>query len=635
MTEMYDSLAAQMTYSAADAPGNPDMGVADAFSVGYNSVYSESLYGSGVMISSQYAENRRTALEFGLDMPDIRSNDGKPVDPEEFSKYFSGEDANVSADSVSKYESYIEELRKKNPNVRVKSLSEIWSSTQDAAQTFAQEDKEARFGIRGAIGYVAGGLAAFGADPVNALTMAIPAAKAPQGVGVLARVGGAAGREAVLQGGIEAAQEVRGQAAQRERLGLDGSLKSSVQRVATAGLFGGTLRATSETIGAGAARLLGKEAEDVFPVEPLPPKEAPVAREVDALERAKHTELAKVIDPILARSTRGAASVLEDLERVRVAADDWSGPPLWSQDLMTSAAKMPDARGFSIQGETDLNILARQADPDTFRVYDQLLDRAEQLRSALDEARSPGAVVDDFAKKIQEANDKVVELTNAMGNRKLKPKEREVLVREREQAMATRDSLAATSRDGDTESAASIRKELQETDYALRDLAPALHRAYARGKGTMLESKKLNEAVGSLVKNRGAALDENQLRSIVDDAEKSYKTGFMPEDYMVARMGGAAPEPGETFADAVIRVSKAEGDAIEEQFDGFVASAVRALDSEEGGFLTIGTTKMSLDDTVYLPSADGEGFTKTTVREMLEDMRHADENQKALSSCLI
>lgn len=573
--------------------------------------------------------------------------------------YQTQEEFDSGLESMRRYDAHIEELRKKYPDAQLRDSREMVEAFQSRAREAAEVEASQRRTTMGSVGAFIGGAAA-GLDPrynlLNTLTLGVG------GVGrkVITRVG----TEAAAQSGIEALNELTGGRTVREMRGLESSWGGTFTRIGFAGVGGGVVRGVGEGIGAGVRA--GRRWFTDFPNDPAPPPPPPrgeseqpdftvgadgVARPTasaptpEAAYAIRKAAL-ETVDATLARTRTGSARVIEDLEYVRQRLDAWDGETPAALRPRTDTA-MPDARGVRFAddattraalGRETLDEAARRADPEAFRVYDTLVSKVETIRAELATAKPD---TKEWGRLITEANNKVVDLTERLGNRRLGKAERAQLTAERDAAMAERDTVMAQPRDAtDTPRAAELRERLQKYDYKLRDLAPVVNRAYARARGSFVADAKTRDAVKRMVDSRSTRLADEDVEGILADAQRRMREDPPRPDTPLADapiVRQATAEdlgPDNDFVRAAKRVVERDAKRADETLTAFRDSLGGVL-KEGNEKVTIGTHEFNLNDKLEVAGIDGEGSRTITVREMLEEMQEADYELKAMKTCSI
>lgn len=123
----------------------------------------------------------------------------------------------------------------------------------------------------------------------------------------------------------------------------------------------------------------------------------------------------------------------------------------------------------------DVHAVARSIDPETFTKYDALQTRQQTFRRWIDELRETrDSQAEANAPHVQEIQDTIAKINDPDTTPRLRKKYQTRLDDMSEDYNKFMDDATAK----DSADMSSIRKKLQETDYAMRDLAPNVGKAY-------------------------------------------------------------------------------------------------------------------------------------------------------------
>lgn len=146
-----------------------------------------------------------------------------------------------------------------------------------------------------------------------------------------------------------------------------------------------------------------------------------------------------------------------------------------AEALASQNERQAAAQANEVPSAPDIHSVARTIAPDTFQEYDALTAQRERLRQQVsdlgeqrpetNEAKAAQAKIDDILGKVNGVEDR---LTNAAAAR----------------LEDARDDLDTAMR-SDTPDMAAIRKQLLDTDYRMRDLAPDVSAAYRQAQEHM------------------------------------------------------------------------------------------------------------------------------------------------------
>lgn len=125
-----------------------------------------------------------------------------------------------------------------------------------------------------------------------------------------------------------------------------------------------------------------------------------------------------------------------------------------------------------VEQPPDLHTLARQIAPDTFQQYDELVSRKETFRRWIDEISEQRAEA-PRVKELQRTIDNILGKVNGVEER--------LTNRAARRLEAAREELDTITRN-DTPDMARVRKEMQETDFKMRDLSPQVSEAYREAR---------------------------------------------------------------------------------------------------------------------------------------------------------
>lgn len=610
----------------------PRVGFMESMATSYDASTRETMDGILWKMSPMYSEQDKRLRSLGeSEIPTLNR-----VDPRDLAAVYSGEDdaPNLDMNEVSAYDKKITELRAKYPDQKFLTTQDMWNEVRTAAQEAARLDSEQRRTVAGSIGGFVGGVgAAF--DPrynfVNAVTLPFG------GVGKTAVTRSLS--EGGVQSGIEAINEFTGQREARRMLGLDSSWEGTVSRIALTGAGGTVIRGLGE--GGVAGFKAGRRWFSDTPKDPAPlPPMSKMEPEVPLTPQQQHTlNMSRLdyTDPSLARTRVGASRVISDLDEVTRTLDDWAGDlPINMKPRSETAIPLEgdglrfsdDVRTRETLGELTIDEMARRVDPDTFRIYDNLAAKVNDLRGQIDTLR-PG---DDVQREaVADLSDRIDELTARIdkGSKAQVARKTKTLGAEREALIAEREAILTELRTTDTPEMATLRKELIATDYKMRDMAPTVSRAYARARGEWELGQEYKKAVGSMVR-RGETRLPDSARNIPEDKAPPPSNPFdgMP---IASRVQPDKIGSGDSFTDAANRAAADDVKALEETLTTFRESL--ASIKEDTDKIMIGNHEIDLKQRVEVPNKDGEGSREISVKQLLEEIRETDEDLKAITKC--
>lgn len=146
----------------------------------------------------------------------------------------------------------------------------------------------------------------------------------------------------------------------------------------------------------------------------------------------------------------------------------------------------------------DIHTLARSIAPETFVKYDALSTQKEAIRSKIDELSKQRdeqfEANPPHAEELQGLNDKIESILGKVNSveGRLTKKQAANLEDLRSQYDALNEQAGIASK-ADTEEMAAARKQLQETDYAMRDIAPDISKAYREVEGSLPKEEPVAE----------------------------------------------------------------------------------------------------------------------------------------------
>ena len=618
------------------------------------------------------AQQRSALRTQNIFLPDWKRSNGELAKPSEVGKFYEGQDADVDPESVQAYDFKITELKDKYPDMNLKTSKEIWEETKNKYSAAAKAEEQRRGTTAGAVGGVLGDMAGSMVDPINAATLFVGGELlVPAKAGVLAVMGA----EGAAQAGATGISEATGARGYRAAVGGDGSLQGSFVRVAESFGGGALIRGAGRGV-MNAGRYVDRRWFADLPDDPapVPPDfdtssgaasrpDFTVGKDGVAVEtytpeqqRAMAVERLKTANPELASTRGGQSRVINDLDEVTTRLDNWDTQerPIDLSPRTDTAIPEPvtgvkfsdDVTTRGALGNLTVDELARKADPEAFRIYDTLAAKVEAIRTALTNGKPDTT---EFARMITEANNRVSDLTDQLGNRKLSKAQRADLEAQRTAAMEARDTAQATNRTTDTPRQAAMREQLIKLDQKMRDMAPTVSRAYARARGSYTADAKIGKAVKNMVDSRSPRLSDADARSIVDDAAAMMKgdkpvpsssrapdgAAALAESPIAARTDPKDVSPGKPFVEAARKTVEKEAKLADESLQAFRDSLSSVLKDEKAGTVTFGDHTFKLSDKLEVAGLDGEGSRKLSVRDLLREISEADEDAKAVKTCSI
>lgn len=591
-------------------------------------------------------------------------------------RYFiDGKDEDGISGIIAQRETELAGVAEKHPDLQLKNLREIFDTTREKAQKSESRWNEAPTSIGGDVGgFVGGALAAIDprTDPLNFITM--PAAA---GETALARIGAQAG----LQGATEGFNQITGVQENRRLLGMDYGLGNAALAVGGAAVGGAALQGAGEALAAGVKRWFRN-----MPNDPAPPPPQPDARPVtgevlgppeqSAFPEAPVVERRSVLEDFdlfaeemmkgspFGKSRRAEALVRGDLEHFTTQLDDFQGPKPWEVPPRTDTATAPYPTTARIdqpfQRFVDnldtVDDLARKADPETFRIFDKLADTSARLRGWLDDLNSGRTASAEAAVKELDAEIARTEARLA----KASPKNRSRLEAQLDELRSQRQERLSAVNGVDTPDQQTIRQRLMTLDEQMRDLAPAVSRAVAQAEGewrvtgpstdTLRILKDLETRAASPFRAERFTPEptvERQIGTTVDLTGALDATP-VPSRPLVRSIAEELPvlnsrpdvtaslPPNADAADKLSAIVAAESKIVETQLDEFRSGVARFMEAEDGKLTFPNGRQLDLDrDFILVPTADGEGSKKVSLRSFLKDVADDEEAFRAVGTCSI
>lgn len=642
----------------------PRVGFLDAWETAYNTqVRASAMYGIEKQFhadeAAQVAALRKAGVE---DIPHISDSafgffgsgafSGDYMDAARF--YQDGGDPEL-AGRLRSYDDKIEEYKKKFPELQLRSSAEMWDGIRAKAQEYEKRSMSDRNTLGGSIGSLAGGMAgAFNleSDPFNFATIPVGTV----GKTIIGRVAG----QAAGQGVIEAINQATGVQEQRRLLGLEHGFGDAASRVAGAAIGGAALQGLGEGAAALGRRFFRNAPHDPAPeFNTAPPKKVPDASAVPdgaipadpALAAAKlmqrpqsYMDYLQEVSP-WSVSRAGKARTVLDVDNVKAQLDDWAGPdPAFTAPKTDTTINLPRT-DFTAQpnifdrvaDRSRVDDVARQIDPDTFRVYDKLADENATYRRWISELPADKKL----SERITEINDRVDVLNdklNNAGGMKAKTYRKEIAALTAEREAAKKEAVA-----GDTPDKARVRGRMMRNDEKMRDMAPVISRAYARARDKWHNSGGEREAIRAMLRDgRKTVGDMPQHDAFASLPKSLYEKA--PILQQASRVEGKVKADADAadVAMAIIAENKKQLDEVLDRYRTSIGNLVGdAVDEKTGEkIMTIKVdgvkTPLHLDaDKITVPNPDGAGSREISIRQLLEEQNDAEADLRAVSSCSI
>jgi len=584
------------------------------------------------------------------------------------SRYFSGSGDEEEGLRLSEYDRRIEELRKTRPELNLSTSREMYDRVIEKGREAERIDQNQRRTFMGsAAALIAGGVASMNprTDPFNAMTLSVG------GIGKTAATRIAT--EAGAQGVIESINQVSGVQEQRDMMGLSTGFADAASRVAGTAIAGGVFQGLGEGLAYAGKRYFINVEGDIPPPPPETPapKKEPLLLEYKPAEwegRAAWEADAKAYqDQIvsdLIRGTRdyadeiipmarygetrqGAARAKADLDYVSQRLDAWDGERPFELKPPARATALPgrvDVRSPEIKLDGPgraVDAIAREVDPKLFGVYDKLADRKTEFQRWLDDPRLK-AQQRGAAKKAQEQFDEINKRIDALKwNMRNKGRRRKAEMQTKlDGLVAERDAMKDKLTAKDTPDMAAIRRELMKTDEQMRDLAPAVTRAYAQARNQWDLDEPNRELVRQMVRDGRKELGDNVLPDTYEDALSIFRETLEDRAPILQQRSKVEAQLREDAdaADVAATILRENKKVIDEAMKVYRDSLDRIVKETEEGVVTLNGERYKFDldnDTIDVLLDDGVSTKRMTIRELLEDNADAEAELKATQTCSI
>lgn len=604
----------------------------------------------------------RQAKELGVQNPPKLSPDAAgPLAKIGFDKYFNTADFYVNggtpeqADDLREFDNQIDTLRQQFPNKKWQNSREMWDTTRMNARALEEVQGNERTTIGGKVGSMLGDAMTYvnpEYNPVGFLTLGVGevAAGVKPLLGKMATEGG-------VFGAAELVNQVTGVQDERALLGYETGAGDIAQNVLGAALGGAAFRGLHEAVGFGYHRYFRDVPGDPAPPPPdAPPRPTvePTPEAVqnlrDAMQARPPTPYHEVLAPNGSRledSASGRARLSEDAAHADTELQSWGGEhPAFVEPPRPGDTAMPQdpMAGFKPSEQVDfeklgLDSAARAVDPKTFAKYDQLVQAKNDFRNVL-ESRRP--TQPDAEAQIQDIMDRMDVLKDKIAN--ANPRKAKIYGTELANLEAQRAAHVTEAMTRDKPEMAFTRRNLMRSDEQLRDLAPAVGRAYARARKEWTLSKNAYDDVKWMVSRGNPKLIENPEGNVFRSKAARPDTPLQPltrEDKMPILRDAATvadkmdAEAG--AADYAKAILQDQAKRAEEILETYRKSIPSILKDEKADTITIaGTdTELKLSDKITVENVDGKGTREISLRQLLEEQDDVEAKLKAVTSCSI
>lgn len=550
----------------------------------------------------------------------------------------------------------LQQLKIEYPDAGIQTYDEMMTTIRGQVSDNARRLQEHSSTIGGDIGYFVGGMAASVDPRVNPVNF------------VMALAGGAGlAKGAILraleQGGFQGVSSlISAYTGEHENIkfltGKEPTTEETLLQAGQQALYGvgGQALAEAARFGVGAVRrkwFQRTTPTDIPPPPPKPPEAAPpvlgrpsagvpeIRAPLTPVQREADLAVTQAVRDVVGTSRTAMRTAKADFFEVRSQMADMNGPQPWEirppTHTRTYAPGEVITPEVSFQNSTPDEI-ARRIDPETFRVYDKLAKiqqdaRDSLMRFAATREIAIGQETAPLDKQIAELQNKLVD-ANKRTTKRIAPRLSE-LQKERERILTER-------RAADTPQMAQARSIVQRADFSMRDIAPAVSRAYARAHGEWIANEAMKADVNSMLSEARATLEPKasiHLTHPVGDAElnawlhqdRSPQT-FIPE----LQSPTAKPvAPGEDAAKVVGEEQSLQIKAQHEQATALVEGAIKTLDTPDVPITVPGhDTPLALDDEIFIKDDNGS-LVKLTIRDLLKDVQEHSGMLQAVSACSI
>lgn len=572
---------------------------------------------------------------------------------------------------------------------QVKTMQEIFDGVK-AASARAEQQANLPKTLGGYAGSFVGAVGASLNAPADPLTVAtLPFGGA--GKTVLARVAS----QGLTQGAVEAVNQVTGVQENKRLLGLDHGTGDALMSIGGAVVGGAALQGLGEGVGAAFRRVttgrwFADAPGDKAPVAPPEQVQQPTPN-LDWLARSP-----------LSDSPIGRPRAEADLTVVHSQLSDWGGPrPIDVSHPTDTRIRVPGeepSTDFKLDykaGPDTLDTIARRVDPELFEVYDKYAALKNDARSRLDALgadRNSQAVtaVQDIQDKIdnmrqtvargpsedspgqwfsaygnltqmerrrdnffvnaaQKVQDKIDQLNAklegyAENSKRAYNANTKIAELERQ-----RDSFLAVETKSDTPEMQLVRNQLMHADEQMRDMSPAVTRAYASAQNKWQVYEGQRQQIAQMIREGRAGIDDipNKASGLPEEPPEGLtvqRPDPIPERATVAhdiRIGEPVAAAIERAQDTVIKLT-------DEALDTFKAFAKKAA-TEEPGKAVDGKEptnsimirvrdkdiELPLDSfSIKLENENGD-IRNLTPRELLREVHNDNQMLEAVTTCSI
>lgn len=653
-----------LTINPQDIATGPKLGLLGGFEAAYNEawLYNSQLGAETAMRDAEGENIQRIRKAGGVAPPAMSDGEFQPVtkgggrvagtyDTQPYTAYLramtapitSGDDDGRSGfvhdDEVQRVlgdrDSKLVELQKQFPDAGIQTYGDMFSGVKKESDEYRQRAAY-HTTFLGGLGSFFGGMAGGvnpRTNPLNFLTLPVGGF----GKSILTRIIAQAGGQAAIQ----AVNEVTG-VQENERM-LGGQPSDPLSDIVSAGIGGALFQGGGEAVGALARRAMRwfRPGEDV----PPPPVEAPPAEKVPAPPR--QIQVYKGVDAVLAHTdfaqTRvGVALAKADMDELSARLASWSAGP---QDVPPPGAiptdtAVPFANADKIRAElpptwrkvadtgADVNDIAANLDPNTFRIYDRLNEERNALMTGLGLGEQKDVAAAVTARQAAAIAEKQAELERAKTPAKMDALQEKLTALEKERDAPVKPGVVAAQ------------ERLKVVQAKIEKLYTPMERAYARAQGLWQTYGEQRAAIKDMMATGKSRVPPDLFSA---DALRNMDTRARPTTINAS----VEPGPREGITQAIQRVSGQTDTEIDKSVDQF-HQAIKAVlakteekakggskDAEPGPDVieVEGQPPLRLDTVVHVPNEDGTGSRAISVKQLLEETAEDADVVSAVGSC--
>lgn len=539
----------------------------------------------------------------------------------------------------------LETLRQKYPNANIQTYPQMFSSIQaraGMAQVYQQKQGST-------LGALAGSFKASinpAVNPLSVLTLPVGGF----GKQVLSRIA----MEGVAQGGIQALEEFTGIRENKRLLGIEPTAFETAANIGGAVVLGGAFQGASEVVSFGLRKARARWFNST-PADPAPPPPAPVPLDVPKgepvrtgmtvtrdIQRDTEVSIMRAVQDVAGTTPRSLRrGVMTDYNTVVSALDDWSGPRPWEiappmhTRPMTpiDGVRTPDIKPATAGATVDE--IARQVDPVTMKQWDSLHAELKRAREAV--SRLIGDRNVDAKNELKFFDEQIAakeaEIARAKG------KKREKLESEVNDLRDAKRQREATLLNMSPNRAEDYRREAVRIDERLRDLAPAVSRAYARAKGKWADDESLRGDIERMIRLGDDKLPEQfgpPKPDVLDKIEMQLKSQTIAD--AVPELTSTPVQGNEVALDAVKRHNDEFAKLEDSALDAFQAAIPKLLKAEgDDAILTFeGIGDVSLDERIVVDvDGDRTNIKEMTIRDYLAKLQEDEDELAAVMTCTV